>query len=347
MKDEVIINNMRNSNFEIMRIISMILILMFHVSRNFENDHIITFLGSWSIVGVDYFIILSGFYSSKLIINNQKIIKTYKSIIYGIAFYYLLFVIIRVLYELNMVCVGGGKVFFEIISYITNDLKDPMWVNTYWFLSAYIIMFLIVPILNRIPEENTMYFLKLFSFIPFIAMFQQKSFSTICDVTIFCYLYIVGKFIRENYRNISMNTVKILLMTIIIIFSVFKIFNISEILQSNSILIILFGNSGRYSFDMIIISALIVCFIAKMSVTFNYKINYLASLMMGIYMFHESPVFNLSFNLYKILNNNITNQYICFIILTTFLFINGCFVEAIRKYFVKRVSDNHKQSSDF
>ena len=73
----------RQSNFELMRIISMFMIVIYHIiihGNIIENisspsHHIFfTFIKSLTLIGVNSFIILTGYFQSKTTINFKKIL---------------------------------------------------------------------------------------------------------------------------------------------------------------------------------------------------------------------------------------------------------------------------------
>ena len=140
----------RNSNFDILRIIAMLMIIIHHCTINdFElqkvllmnnkmlsDFQIITLIGinSLVIIGVNLFFLLSGYFR----INFKW--KKFISYIFQI---YLIFDIV------TLIGIAVGKVSWDINT--IKQLLNPL--DTYWFLKVYLILMLMSPILNKILDE--------------------------------------------------------------------------------------------------------------------------------------------------------------------------------------------------
>lgn len=141
----------RNSTLELMRILSMILIVSWHFATQFSETgtgvldsgmswyHIFAIaIGSWGQLGVDLFIIISVFFlKSKNMFHSSKLID----IIIQTIFYGCLWTVICLLSGIQ---VGGTEIIKNVFS---------LFFNTFWFATAYVIMYCFSPVLNEILSK--------------------------------------------------------------------------------------------------------------------------------------------------------------------------------------------------
>jgi surface polysaccharide O-acyltransferase-like enzyme len=311
----------RNSAFELLRIFSMLLIVLFHVSRNFDGDLVIDFLGSWSIVGVDCFVVMNGFFLGGSLKGEYKNKIMY--LIGNVLFYEFVFIIVRLAYSLLM----KENLCAVMYEYFLSGILDPVWCQTYWFITAYIILLLFAPLLNEINIERLNTLCRIMIFVTFIANFQGGNFSTVCDCAMFISMYLLGWQLRLNAEKWR-GKIYIAYPIVIISFVISRILIIKNIVSSD-IVGLTIGNYGRYSVMMLLIALGIVLIVSYIKPFYNRKVNYIASLMLGVYMFHENPTFNLSFNLYKISRYYVFNDYINYFLLVVGIFFGGIIFEGI------------------
>lgn len=137
--------NERKSNIELCRIASIILVVLVH--SNFEwtgipgkggNESIIRFLvQAFSIVGVNVFVIITGWFSTSL--------KT-KSI-FNLIYICLFYSVIKLIW---------GKIDGTL------ELKDIFFIsNSNWFVVSYLGLLLLTPLLNNITNFNKKIFVYL------------------------------------------------------------------------------------------------------------------------------------------------------------------------------------------
>ena len=132
----------RNSNFELLRIVSMFLIVLYHVILhgntvgNCTNDIIkvfLTLIMYISIIHVNSFVLLTGYFQSKSTFKKNKLI----SLILQALFY--MIVIIVVLESLGIISLSKLEILKEVL------FLD---VNSYWFIKTYVFLYLLSPFLN-------------------------------------------------------------------------------------------------------------------------------------------------------------------------------------------------------
>lgn len=318
----------RDSNYELLRIISMIWIIIWHTvinsallyrtsgSVNFSFN----FLFMIIVVHVNLFMLITGYYQSKSEFKLKKVI----SFLLQIAFYN---------------------------SY------------SYWFFSCYIITYIISPFLNKfIVNLDKKEFKKLigclvlcFSVLPFLTgnlLFSTNGYS----VYQFVLMYFIGAYIRKF--NLNKNLLKKINISqkrviYIVIFILCTIFNFSliylqkqmAVLDSNilnSLANIMKDYSIFYNNPLVIIQAISLFLLFG---TFDFKnkvINKISSLTFGVYLIHES--YYMRMNLYKWIRIDngkmiygksiLLKVFVCAII----IFILCAIIEWIRQLLFKLIS---------
>lgn len=197
----------RDSKFELLRIIAMIFIILTHYSANGNwSDttdynkviHLIFFpLGQ---IGVYLFVMLSGYFLSSREINEKASIKRVIPLWVKTIFYSWLFLIINCIFQLKPI--GGFK--GALVSLC------PIMFNNYWFMTCFILLMLITPILNQIIQSfsQKQYKYYLFIFILFIDVIpliksNNMPFGGVWSVSILAVAYLVSGYIRKYNLNIN------------------------------------------------------------------------------------------------------------------------------------------------
>ena len=163
----------RNSNIELLRIISMIMIILGHCNTygNFDMQNINGFFNKFIIgntylgnLGVIIFIVTTGYFMIKKEIQLKKII----------------------LFELQVLFYSIGiYVLFSTVDLLNYDLKElikcffPILTEQYWFFSVYIIFYLFIPYINKLilsltKKELNKYIFLLIIFIYIIPTFLSE-----------------------------------------------------------------------------------------------------------------------------------------------------------------------------
>lgn len=190
---------LRDSRFELLRIMSIIGIVLAHFSlwtpwhlENITvfNVNIVYFFRPFGQTGVYLFILITAWFMSNDIPTIDKGITRTKKILAQVIFY---------------------SIFIQIIySWLTDNwdakllVKSffPFLFNQYWFVTAYLVLIILLPYINRIihgisriEHRYLILAMMLFSFIfPLInnyIMGTMYSFSTICTV------YVIGAYIKK------------------------------------------------------------------------------------------------------------------------------------------------------
>lgn len=291
MNSEKIINkNQRNSNIELLRIIAMIMIVLSHYSVHCGinvselpigfNRFIfeITNLGN---IGVIIFVIITGYFSidSK---NPFKLKKLLLIILETIFYSFSIFIILVLL----------GKETFTIKLLIHNIF--PISYQIYWFITAYVILYILIPYLNKLLNSCDKKHLSLLVIIIFIFSLintLNNRLYYVNELIQIVMFYILGAYLKKHEPSIlskKKNNIIILLTTILIMMTSVIIIDLIK-LKIPSLSIPSDYLYGRTKITSILFSISIFLLIKK-SKPINIKpINILASATLGVYLIHENP----------------------------------------------------------
>ena len=136
-------NQKRLSNIELLRIISMLLVVTLHfLGRGGVNDSTILFSAEYfmanvwdavAIVSVDLFVLISGYFLINSKFKPQKLIDIVVQVLtYSVSLY--------------IICILLGIVEFSLSSFVKAFF--PILTNQYWFATAYVALYIIFPFLN-------------------------------------------------------------------------------------------------------------------------------------------------------------------------------------------------------
>lgn len=303
-------NVIRESNFELMRIISMFFIVLFHMFIstggsiiNYTTGHtksIVELLCMIIIVHVNSFILVSGYFQYDKKSSMKKVLK-----LLLMAWFYK--VVIAIIFY--TIC----KEKFVFLSFL--KIISPIEYPGSWFLTVYILLYILSPYINIIinklnKKEYQKLLITLFvvcSIIPTIT--DQATFSsTGFTIVHFVYIYIVGAYLKkypiskeESIKKISMKKKRIILvMTFlgigIINFLMYKTAkSLLNNVNSNTIEYVanaIVKNLFYYQNPLLIIQS-ISYFLFFETLSFKNKfINKIASMIFAVYIIHENQFIN-------------------------------------------------------
>lgn len=342
--------SVRDSNMELLRIIAMILVMIVHANFralpipsvedcNIEcgSSFLRFFTESFSIICVNLFILLSGWYGIKFKIN--RLIE----FIFQVLFFSIVCCLIY--YIINP---------FEgnITSIISNILLLKQW--NYWFVKAYLGLYIFAPILNSFIENVEQKQIKLFLIAfyafqtiygwisPNAAIYFESGYSAIS----FMGLYLLARYIRlypiklwtlnKNYDMVIYGA--IVLFTTLITF----------ILQKYSLPGI--DRFYIYTSPFVIVSAIhFMLYFTKINFVNKY-INWIASSCFGIYLLHSNSYLAKPYYDNVILNwfyNYSTIDFLFFIIpFIVFVFILAIVIDKIRMFLWNYLKKNINKNSE-
>lgn len=280
MKEKNYLN--RQSNFELLRIICIFMILILHycnsnmggalniknIPEGSFNYYLVRAFESFSIIAVNCFIIITGFFSY----NSKKIkVKKIIDLICILLFYNIIIYIFALTMKLQK---------FDNKSFET--FMETMHNGGSWFIVIYIILYMMIPFLNIIIKninQKQFIFLIIFMLIMFSIYPTFLSNTTVKDngygIINFILLYFIGAYISKYKMNSKKAVIYFLIYIIMQTITFF-----------NSIKNITNGNAFAYNSIFNIIGA-IGLFLTFSRFNIKYKlINMISQHVLEIYIIH-------------------------------------------------------------
>ncbi len=280
----------RNSNAELLRLICMLFIVVHHfivhsiypevtkgtVTWNSEIDLLIAqFLNAFCFIGVNCFILISGYFGIKL--KWKGVVSLYFTcvlcflVVIGID--YAATMILDKPYALNRT----WKQFVLMFSH-----------NNNWYITCYFILMIVSPLLNKAIEYFTKkeftVVLVLFTILQVYFAYYWNSWaygSSGYDIQHMVYMYLIGAYIQRYGKDYMHRSYRHKWLSIYIICSV--LFGVMPLLNIN----ILHWRTFTYTNPILLIAA-IAFFYFVLSFNFQSKlINYLAKSAIAVYLIQE------------------------------------------------------------
>ena len=333
----------RNTSIELLRIISMIMIMFHHFAYhgNFEwNFNEVTLPHLWydfilmgGKVGVDIFVLISGYF---LIENTEKLFQPKKLLKFWgqVVFYSIMTYLLSVMLRLNA---------FEIKQLIKVCL--PITYPGWWFASTYFMLYLIHPFLNKLlhglSKTEYQYLILMmvlcWSIIPTATTQLFESNSLLWFVT----LYGIAGYVNlygGNQKLQSKHYFSLYFMVLIITYTVSTTFLFLGTKKEEW---------STHAIDFFEIERLpillmaITLFMGFVTLKMNYHkwINMIASATFGVYLIHDSSYirYYLWTNIFKINQYQDSTFLILYSILVVFILYVSCtMIDLIRKNLVEK-----------
>ena len=269
----------RNSAFELLRIIAMTFIVIWHISYHAQKGELDShnYITAFCITGVNLFILISGYFGIKTSWKNLL------TLVSTIAFYSIVTIALKWSITDTPPDINSIK-----------DLFAPLRESRWWFINCYFILMLLSPIINLALSKSTkqqyIYLLGTLLFISCIQGFcfgnsiNSNGYNTFQFVTI----YVLGDAINRFDIPARLSAKRL---SIIYISLVLSIFTSSFILMPK----ITFYNN-----PLVIASAVcLFCLISKIEFH-NRTINQIATFMLPIYLLQDSVIGTMAYDyLYK------------------------------------------------
>ena len=286
----------RNSNLEWLRIISMLLIVVGHFSWqtkwNFSHTNIflqtgIQWLWFGGKLGVDLFILISAYFlAARQEVKIKPLVKLWEQVI----FYSILLTIVGIfIFKLSIKLRGILYTFFPIIK------------GAYWFVTAYVVMYLLAPYINKGLEKiSKEQFRKLLIILMIlfliVTVLHTASIGFINDDAMTLIgIYPFGVYIKKYTKDI-LKIKKLILLSaiflnlIILYLSAFGINLISKYLKYNINAHAFARFFGSVSPFQLLSAIFIFVLFVEMPVRHNRLINSIASHVFAVYLVHCQPL---------------------------------------------------------
>jgi len=330
----------RQSNFELLRIISMFLIIAHHYVLHSDllnmgivpNKIVADFLVIGGKVGVNCFILISAYF----LVDSEFKIKRLLKLILQTLFYSIIFLVLFSAFNI-----------IDISQINKTAFIFPIIFSTYWFVTAYIGLYVLSPFLSRIIHSFDK---KILSKLIIIMTLLLTSFSNIfmtnpffSDLIWFIYLYFIASYCKYYFADKKITTISHLIIAIIAYISVYVLSISFSMLGTN---IEILAPYYRYiisinTFPILICSLALFLFFKNIRIKTSKFINLIASTSLGIYLIHDN-IFVRNYLWHKIwkVNTYIEIPILQFIfksiIAVLFTFIICLLIELMRMYFIEK-----------
>ncbi len=264
----------RQSNFELLRIIAMLLVVLVHVQHVMDNTSPV--VQSIALMGVPLFTMISGWFGIK------PNLRSFLSFLFQCLFFSVGFTALALIL---------GKASFE---------PQDFFLTWYWYVVAYIGLYLMAPVLNvfveHASEKEFRYFLLTFFTFEFLYGFLCQSsagFNYGLTLIGLVSLYLLARYVRKypnKITSLNRNWDLIIAVALIAVESLLAFF--FSALDISSERTALFS----YTSPFVILSSLFVLlFFSKLK--FQSRIvNYVASSCIAVYLFHaHRTILNFAF----------------------------------------------------
>ena len=269
----------RQSNIELLRILCMFFVVMFHfnlnvVLRNGETSQCMNYtallVNSLVVVAVNTFVLISGYFSIKVKM------KSILSFLVQTEFYAVLAIVIYVIYSFVCSTSISKGVIMNLIPFHPNGL---------WFVPCYALLLFISPLLNWICKDKKAHVVTLATIfwggvILYISIGYQGY-----DIANFIMMYLIGRWIalypNKMTKMRSIKTMGLLILSVCITF-ILSLWWISRGHDVSDKTIF------AYSSPVVIMSSVLFFILFKNLTLSKQWINMVAPSVLSVYLFHEN-----------------------------------------------------------
>lgn len=287
----------RESNFELLRILSMFMIVIWHIGTHGIANYVelsdfisgytellYYFIRSLSVVAVSVYVMISGYFLSQSKFKISRLIRFF----FEVSFFSI------VIYLLNLFM---GNIDFSILLLVDSLLS--IFSNEYWFVTVYFVMYALSPFMNQLIDHmhQKMHFnllLVLFMFFciwQFIEKIEVLGVNGGFGLVYFLFLYFLGSYINKYKfitKKITAKTYLILYITIAVLNTLIFIYGTNY----NPELFIFKHITRLYSYNsplVLLMSYCIFQFFNNIKIQSS-LINLTSKYVFGIYLIHDNPL---------------------------------------------------------
>lgn len=331
------LENKKDMRYEFLRSVAMLLIILLHflshggVNQNLDYgsfDYIFfSIMRTLGYLGVNCFVLISGYFLYKSAFRFSKVMR----IVLQTLFYSILGILIAMfLCKDNL---SAKDILFSLF---------PVTSNKYWFVSVYVMMLFVSPLLNIVLNKmnKEQHFrvicssILMFSVLPIVLFWSKGVLTDGKDIIWFLTLYIIAAYIRKYDVQIKNKAVIKFFLTSIIgtVLLETSIKGFAQLIHVPTPEKIMFFNNQFF-----ILSASVLLFIGARNISMNRISNMLAKMggfTFGVYLLHDNDL--LRANIWRIINaprflDNLCVEILYMISVIILIFACGCIVEFIRQ----------------
>ena len=344
------VKNERNSNIEILRIIAIVMIIINHYFWHGIQNGNLSFINTifsnclkLGDIGVIIFILIFGYHYDKNKLRLNKVLNLLLEVLfYSISIYLILSLTKLVPFSIK-----------ELIKYIF-----PICFNKYWFMTVYLIIYILSPYLYKFIEslkrkEFLTFLITIlitWSFIPTIfGLFGINSMYASALTDLFL-IYFIGAYLKkypDNIFNKNYSKMKglIISLSLILIISVILLsLNKFTFIKTEPYYFLI-----RKSPIAILFAVSLFTYFNSKKVYKNAKINKIASLSLGIYLIHDHEAFrSILFKTLKVPSFAKSNFMLIHLIgCVLIIYCLSGLIEYLRQFIVKKYVTKNVEKAAF
>ena len=264
----------RDSNFELLRLLAMWFILMYHFISFFivklDDNPIYKAIQLPLHVAVICFVLISGYFHIKTTLRGLCKLILPLIIIYLPLTAYAYF---------NHIS-GVGLMDFLFFSH-----------SPYWYIRAYACLFLMAPVLNWFLTSNTrrVYFLIITGVLSvYLGLVREPSLGGGKNILFFSFLYAIGDYLRANKEKLDI----IKTWNIVLVYFLFNVIICTTYYFFGSTLAgrVLWNLSFPYCSPLLVLNALLLFLIFSRVKIKSKSINWLSASVLAVYVIHQQPL---------------------------------------------------------
>lgn len=275
-------NKVRQNNFELLKVVSILLIIFHHfytrglfdstiIKDNIFEMFFVSFFGSFGKCASLVFILITGYFMAYKEVNYKKIIK----IIFQFLFYNITILFILILLKQNV----GLKSIIRLLF--------PVFFGN-WFVVTYIQLLILSPIINKLFKNCDKKTPKLFLLICIFCFFVIPTFVpgtswSISNIGIFIITYLTGMYINCYDVNFKISYIILSIISLIAVL----LFDVCNIMLDNAIINLSIDFNSLNSIFMFILAISLFLYFKRIKIKTN-VFNIIASSSLGIYILHDN-----------------------------------------------------------
>ena len=368
MHDNSLISTRRNSNMELLRIVAMLMIVVYHIFRHclyaqLTDGNIIAARGTdyfccpefskrlmllaaiapLGNVGNDIFMLVSGFFMSSNEGGQIDLTKISKKIFSQFLFSCLTLTIMSIMMYVFFYFVLGHKVYITLVS--LKDVNEQYWYVGYYFLVIVLARIFLNDFLAKLEKKQYLMFTaSMFALMQFV--WSRSLVSNISDgLEILCtgiFLYSLGGYIRKYNPFDSLKTWALIAAIIVLFATVLLNFYVTT---TDKIILYNFEGSQRfiqsvplykdYEFIPVCMGVAIFELFRRMKTSKSKVINFFGAATFMIYLLHDSSFFYVLWDKKDwigALHNNMADFAVSYL-----LWVLGLFLFGALMYFVFQI----------
>ncbi len=331
----------RNSALELLRIIAMFFIIVSHYSVHgapsgfifeFSLNSIFIVFTKLGNLGVIIFVILSGYFLSKSTFKVKRLFQLLAQVLfYSVSIY-------------TILCITGIQ---QINLRNTFISLFPTTTSLYWFFTAYTVLYLFTPLINKMLDNMSKKSHLTFNITMLVLWSVAPTLTTNSffgnEIAQFLMFYSIGAYLRKYPDNMlnkkKNNLILVATCALIMMLSVVCILKISEYYPWISKYAAYFYS--RSSIFAIGLAVGLVVFFSNLKPFYSKALNIVSGATFGIYLIHDNKFFR-TFMWKEIFNTDVHtySPYVIFHILGSAIVIFAvcCVIELLRQNIIEKPS---------